>query len=356
MVGCALVSIRVANDADNAELLDLESVCPQGTSLVLQFDRSPDFFSRSRVYDNYKVYVAAEEEGKIVGTVGATLKDFNMGEEAVKGVYIYDLRVHPAFRGRGIGSKLLQQVIVEENEADLAYGHIMEENYPSIALFKRLGFLNIHDFMLLNVPLYKRQEQASSKIREMTTDDAPSVVGLINNHYRTHDFFAPLSIGNFLNRTRQLTDYGFQSTQVVEVENRIVACAGLWDYSRILRINVLRVTARLKMLTYILRFANLFTTTMKLPLIGEFFRLMYVTDFAFAGEANPIRELIEHCLGLAFSCGCDFLVFPLDPSNPAISLIAKYRPIRTSYHIYAKSLKEKALSTQRMIYVDALDL
>jgi ribosomal protein S18 acetylase RimI-like enzyme len=350
-----LASIRIANDADNTELLNLEKMCPQGTSLVLQFDRSPDFFLRSRVYDNYKVYVA-EEEGKIIGTVGATLKEFNMNKEAVKGFYIYDLRVHPAFRGKGIGSKLVQQVMVEEDEADLAYGIIVEDNYPSVALFKRLGFQNIHDLTLLNAPLYKRQEQISGKIREMTVDDAPSVVNLINHHCRNNDLFAPLSVDNFLKKTRRLTDYGFQGVQIAEAENQIVACAGLWDYSRILRTSVLRVTARLKMLTYVLRFANLFTNTMKLPSVGEPFRLMYVTDFAFTGEAGPVRELIKHCISLSYSRGCNFLVFPLDPLNPAIPLIAKYRPVRISYNIYAKSLREKALSTQRMIFVDAMDL
>jgi GNAT superfamily N-acetyltransferase len=355
MVGCDLVSIRVAEGADNSELLDLEKLCPQGTSLVLQLDRSPDFFLRSRVYDNFRVYVAVEE-GKVVGTVGATLKEFSSGEEVVKGVYVYDLRVHPAFRGRGIGSKLVQKVIAEENEADLAYGIIMEANHPSITLIKRLGFQNIHDFVLLSVPLYKRYETAMSKVRKITVDDVPSVVDLINNHYSNHDFFPPLSIDNFLNRTRQLTDYGFQSTQVIEVNNKIVACAGLWDYSRILRASVLHVTAGLKMLTYALRFANLFTNTMKLPSVGEPFKLMYVTDFAFTGETEPVRELIENCLSLSYSSGCNFLVFSLDPLNPTIPMIAKYRPIRISYHIYAKSLKEKALSTQRMTYVDASDL
>jgi ribosomal protein S18 acetylase RimI-like enzyme len=350
-----LVLIRAADDADNAKLLDLEKMCPQGTSLVLQFDRSPDFFLRSRVYDNYKVYVA-EEAGKIVGTVGATLKGFNMSGESVKGVYIYDLRVHPTFRGRGIGSKLVQQIVAEENEADLAYGDIMEGNNPSIALFERLGFHNIHDILFLNVPLCKRQEQTASKARKMTTDDVPSVVDLINDHYRNHDFFAPFTIDKFLNRTRQLMDYGFQGIQVAGVGNRIVACAGLWDYSRILRASVLRTTARLKMLTHILRFANLFTSTMKLPSVGEFFKLMYVTDFAFTEEPNSVKELIEHCLRLSYSCGCNFLLFPLDPLNPAIPLIAKHRLVRTSYHIYARSLKEKALNTQRMIYVDTMDL
>jgi N-acetylglutamate synthase-like GNAT family acetyltransferase len=73
-----LVSVRLANEDDNARLLELVRMCPQGTNLVLQFDRSPDFFSRSRAYQNYKVFVV-EEEGKIVGTVGTTLKSFNMG-------------------------------------------------------------------------------------------------------------------------------------------------------------------------------------------------------------------------------------------------------------------------------------
>jgi GNAT superfamily N-acetyltransferase len=350
-----LVSIRAANDDDNAELLDLEKMCPQGKGLVLQFDRSPDFFSRSRVYENYTVYVA-EEQGKIVGTVGAALKEFNMSGEIAKGVYIYDLRVRPTFRGRGIGSKLVQHAIGEKNEADLAYGIIMEENYPSVALFKRLGFQRIHDLALLNVPLYKRQGQINGKIREMTVDDVSHVVDLINDNYCNHDFFTPLSIDAFLNRTKQLPDYGLQNIQVVEDENRIVACAGLWDYSRILRISVLRVTARLRMLTYILRFANLFTNTMKLPSVGEPFRLMYVRDFAFTGETDPVSELIEHCLNLSYSYGCNFLAFPLDPSNPAIPMIAKYRPIRVSHHIYAKNLKEEVLSTQRMIYSDAMDL
>ncbi len=188
IVGSVLVSVGAADDADNAELLDLERMCPQGTSLVLQFDRSPDFFLRSKVYENYNVYVA-EEKGRIAGTAGATLKEFNVNGEAVKGVYIYDLRVHPAFRGRRIGSELVQRVMKEENEADLAYGIIMEDNYPSIALFKRLGFQKIHDFMLLSVPLYRKKEKTTNRARKMNADDAPRVVNLINDYYRNHDFF-----------------------------------------------------------------------------------------------------------------------------------------------------------------------
>jgi len=144
--------------------------------------------------------------------------------------------------------------------------------------------------------------------------------------------------------------------QIVKVENQIVACAGLWDYSKIFRASVLRVTAKLKTLMHILNFVNLFTNTMKLPSVGEFFRVMFVTDLAFTGGGDSVKELIKRCINVSYECGCNFLAFPLDPLDPAIPLIEKYRPVKTSYNIYAKSLKAKTLNTQRMVYVDAMDL
>jgi len=95
-----MVTIRLAGDYDNAELLELEKMCHQGTDIALQFNRSPDFFSRSRIYEKYMLFVA-EEEGKIVGMVGAASKRFKMRGNVVDGIYIYDLRVHPKYRRRG---------------------------------------------------------------------------------------------------------------------------------------------------------------------------------------------------------------------------------------------------------------
>jgi len=350
-----LVSIRRANLDDNQALLDLEKMCPQGTGLVLLFDRSPDFFRRSQVYDNYTIYVA-EEERKIVGTIGSATKEFSLHGEKVNGVYIYDLRVHPNYRGRGIGSDLIQQVVAEADRSDLAYGVIMEENYPSIALFKKMGFRNIHDFTLFNVPLYQRQKRVTCNVRSMTEDDVPHIVNLINSYYRNHDFFSSLNTTDFRNKVKQLPGYGFQKIQVAEVENRTVACAGLWDYSEIFRISALRVSAKLRLLSYLLRFINVFKKTVRLPSVREAFRLMYVRDFAFTEESDAVKDLIEHCLCLAYGYGCNFLSFVLDPNDPAVPLVAKYKPIRVTNHVYAKSLTDKLSISSTMMYVDPADL
>jgi len=350
-----MVSLRLANDSDNAQLLDLERMCPQGTSLVLSFDRSPDFLSRSRVYKDYKIYVA-EEDRKIVGTVGVTTKELRINGEPVRSVYIYDLRVNPAHRKKKIGSQLVQHAIAEEGEADLAYGIIMEDNYPSIALFRKLGFSNIHNLTLFNIPVFERKDHITLKARAMVSEDTPQVVNLLNRYYNDYDFYVKLTEHDFLKRTEQLPGYGFANIQVTEAENKIQACAGLWDYSKIFTVTALRVSARLAMLRYVLKFINAFKNTMQLPAVGEPFKLLYVRDFAFSGEANTASELVKHCLFLAYSYHCNFLTFALDPADLLIPMISKYNPIRVGYQIHGKNLNNKILQSSRMVYVDPMDL
>ena len=351
----ALAFIRRAVAEDNQELLNLEKMCAQGTGLVLLFDRSPDFFRRSQVYEDFKVYVA-EVNGKIIGTIASTGKEFSLSGKKAKGIYIYDLRVNPDHRGKGIGSSLIHKALEGADDADLAYGIIMEENNPSIALFEKMGFRNIHDPVLFNIPLYARKEQATPKVRVMTLDDVSDVVNLLNDHYRNRDFSSPISQTGFQKQAERLPGYGLQRIQVIEDERRIAACAGVWDYSEIFRISVLHMSTKLRMLTYFLRFINIFKKTMRLPSVGEPFRLMYVRDFAFAEKTDVAKELIEHCLSLAYSNGCSFLSFVLDPADPAIHLLTEYKPIKITYHLYAKSLKEEDLTSSNMVHIDSADL
>jgi len=350
-----MVSIRLADDSDNSQLLNLEKMCPQGTNLVLSFDRSPDFFSRSRVYKDYILYVA-EEDGKIVGTVGATAKEFNIRGEAVKAIYIYDLRVNPSCRGKGIGSRLVQRAMAEQSEADLAYGVIVGDNYPSIGLFRKLGFHGIRDFTLFSIPVFKRRKCTTLNARPAVSDDAPQVVDLLNSYYGNHDFFAKLTEDDFLERTRALPGYGIANMQVVEIENNIQACAGLWDYSKIFSITALHVSAKLALMRYLLKFINVFKNTMQLPSVGEPFKIIYVRDFAFAGKAEMVGGLIKHCLCLAYSYNCNFLTFALDPAESIIPAVSKHNPIRTLYQIYAESLNDKILQSPRITYIDPMDL
>ena len=347
--------IRPATDEDNKELLELEKLCPQGTGLVLQFDRSPDFFCRSRTYDSYNIYIA-QGEGKTIGTIASTVRNFNLNGKRTIGVYIYDLRVHPDHRGRGIGSELIQHVIDRSGEVQVAYAIIAEDNYSSLALFKKMGFQKTHDFVLLNIPLYRRQRSEPHEMRTITNHDAPQVVKLINEHYRNHDFFSPLTATAFLNKAKKLLGYGLDKIHVATVGSRITGCLGLWDCSGVFRARALRVSTKLKMLSYLLSFINVFESTMRLPSVGEPFRVMYARDFAFTEDISSTEALVEQSLQLAHGYGCTFLSFPLDSQDPVIAVLTKYKPIRTTYHIHAKSLTSEPLAKPTTIYVDPADL
>ena len=53
--------IREAIPNDNDELIKLQARCPQGTTVIVSAVNMPDFFARSNVYEDLKVYVALEE-------------------------------------------------------------------------------------------------------------------------------------------------------------------------------------------------------------------------------------------------------------------------------------------------------
>ena len=350
-----MASIRLADDSDNSQLLNLEKMCPQGTSLVLSFDRSPDFFARSRVYKDYSLYVA-DENGKVVGTVGVTAKQFNTRRETVKGIYVYDLRVNPRCLGKGIGSRLVQHAMTEQGEADLAYGVIMGDNYPSIGLFRKLGFQSMRGFTLFSIPVFKRSACTTTEVRPLVSEDVPQVVDLLNSYYSDHDFFAKLTEDDFLERTKKLPGYSLANLQVVEIDSKIQACAGLWDYSKIFSITALHVSAKLTLLRYLLKFIGVFKNTMQMPSVGEPFKISYMRDFAFVGEAEMATEFVKHCLCLAYSYNCSFLTFALDPAESIIPAVSRYNPVRTTYQIYAKSLSDRIMPSPRIVYVDPMDL
>lgn len=59
---------------------------------------------------------------------------------ALKGLYVEDLYVKPAYRGRGLGKALLADLAVKARQADgFLEWQVLDWNEPSIAFYKSLG-------------------------------------------------------------------------------------------------------------------------------------------------------------------------------------------------------------------------
>lgn len=57
--------VREATPQDNAALLALDRECVVAAATPVAFDRSPDFFARSRPYSTWRAYVAEGDSGLI---------------------------------------------------------------------------------------------------------------------------------------------------------------------------------------------------------------------------------------------------------------------------------------------------
>jgi RimJ/RimL family protein N-acetyltransferase len=138
-----MVDIRKATVDDNEDLIEIQQKCPQGTDMVINIDRSPDFFARISPYENAICFVA-EVEGNIAGAAQCAFRELNFGGEQVKAVYEMGYIVDPTYRRRGIASQLHEAI--EEysrgQDTDIAHLNIVESNTPSMRLFEKHGFIN----------------------------------------------------------------------------------------------------------------------------------------------------------------------------------------------------------------------
>ncbi len=82
-------------------------------------------------------------------------------------VHIIDIALLPEFRNRGIGSKILKDLIAEAEEENIPVRIYVEHFNPALRLYERLGFTQIDDtgvYFLMERSAKKRLAKTNRKI------------------------------------------------------------------------------------------------------------------------------------------------------------------------------------------------
>ena len=116
-------------DAQPHHLLQIEELEQQCFSIPWTWDQL-----MSQLPDDCHEFLAAEQEGKVLGYVGMmTVLDEG---------YISNVAVDPAFRRQGIADRLITELLDRARIRELSFVtlEVREHNEPAIALYRKHGF------------------------------------------------------------------------------------------------------------------------------------------------------------------------------------------------------------------------
>jgi len=353
------IRIREAEPGDNEALLGLEMRCPQGTELVFQFDRSPNFFARSMPYERSWTFVA-EEGGQIVGSIECALREAYVVGVLCKAMYVFGIMVDPEHRRKGIASMLQAEVdeVADRMDADVMYAFIVEENVPSIRLVEKMGYLpwkNVRQNLLV---AYKEEEIVSpGSVRPLRMDDLPEVVEMINDVYRDHDFYLPFTVESFLGHVERIPHYGLEDIFVYEDGGEITAVLGSWEYHRVLAPRVIKYNLRMRAQMLMLRLMGLFTRVPKMPGLGQRSLQIILTPLAYR-DLEGCRDLLRYVNNLAIKEGVHFVTLVCEVGSPLEELMEGYRNTTVTVHQMVKPLKGQVYESpsSRRLYMNVEDV
>jgi GNAT superfamily N-acetyltransferase len=236
------MNIRRAASNDAAELLSMMSAITQpANGFEVAFTNTPDFFSRHRLYDESTVYVA-ERDGQIAGSASVAIRDCIVGGRPLRVGYEYQYFVDKGFRRSGVARRLRQRIEADLRAAgvDIATAMISSTNVPSAGLFADNAFRSWADLRLVLIQVAEYPEEpARGRTRRAASCDLPAVVELINQTWADYEFHTPLTIDGLLERLAGKPGFSLERLRVVEnVAGEIVACAGIWNWSDVQRIEM----------------------------------------------------------------------------------------------------------------------
>ena len=352
-----MISIRPFKDADNQSMTEIEKLCPQGDeNCAIGVDKR-DVIARYKMYDNWNVLVA-EEDGKIAGWIGWTVK--STPERKDPYIYITEIMVHPAFQRVGIATKLLNKAEekAQEMKSSNVYCYIYESNRASRSLFHKMGYSNVRDIKTLAIATYKKSDVTSKYLtRPIEKKDFNEVVGLINKCYSGFAHFVPFTGQSFEARLKSIPSYGSENFWVTRDENnKIVACAGLWDNTKLANLYYAREPKIMKLTKSVLGALSYITKVPKITAEGEYFNLLYIADYAYDKERpDALLTLLKQLCNRSIDKKQDYLMTALDPDDSTYKVMRMLKPQIETWSIFAKSF-EGNLPTFSPFYVDIRDM
>lgn len=277
---------------ESDQALALERLCTQGTSYRLSFWRST-FHRRAQAYHEWRI-VTARLEGSLVGLVAAAIKPVELRGEEMRAAFFFDMRVHPAFRGRGVGRRLTAEIRDwARARSSLGYTYGMADNRPAGGLARLAGGVDLGGFGYLVYPVYRRwspSPTAAPALFEEVHDAMKRVAGPFDLYTRPE---------------RGEHQGGYAGSWMARRGSDLAGCSA-WCHRDVLAEVVEAVPPAIRLAK---RLTSIWPFQVgrwpHLPSPGERLRSWYLFDW-FATDAALARTLMRHVAARAREEGIDY--------------------------------------------------
>jgi len=144
---------------------------------------------------------------------------------------------------------------------------------------------------------------------------------------------------------------------VLEDNHDIEACLGYWDYNKVRRHIVQKLSWNLKAQTYLLRLIGLFTKMPHMPELGEPILSYSLTTMAYR-NTESLTELIRNIVNIALENKINLIHVMVDPKNPIATILSQFRHTKVKLYFFTKSLRQERLPNlgEGNLYFDATEM
>lgn len=351
------MEVKLAGSQDNQELMDLQARCPQGIGLVSSLVNTPDFFARAAPWPQHAVF-KVEQDQRIIASASCAVVEARINRQPVRVGYQFEAFVDPRARRCGAAGALLDRMAEyqQENQASLAYALVMQGNSPSLGLVATRGFTAHRDLTMHVLLVYRRMaEPEAGTMRPARPEDLEGLARLQNRTWEDFDFHQPVSgqgLAAFLERT---PGHGLGQMLVLEGDEGLRACAGVWDWGSITRVTVISTTWSMKLKGLLLDLLRPFKPLPRMAKPGQELKQWCLTCLGF-DSPDDLAALLARVNNQAREQGVD-TVFLMAQDAPWVDqALAGFIQVPVRMHLMVRPLGQGVMPGDDPVHLDGIHL
>lgn len=306
--------VRDAVPADNQALAALAELCPMDGDVSICVHRRPDFFALSALAgDPWRVGVVDGDDGP-AGCIGVARRHVYLNGRPTRVAYIGDLKVHPAYRRRGVARALggwaLATARELAGEPGLMLATVLAGNTAAVRLVhqftgaRRAATIRSYSVNLL---WRRRPPRDGLVVRVGVPDDEPAMARLWQRLAGTRQL-APVSIPFPMG-----TD-GLDYLVAHRPDGELAGFVGLWDQHGVKQMRVTGYSPRLAAARVAFNAIAPLVRAPRLPRPGG--ELRYRTAVSpCAADPGTLRSLLRYACGRLHG-ESSFVTIGLDTRDP----------------------------------------